>query len=45
VKKLPHRQELLLPVLAAVADLGGSGAVEEIRDKVIANLQIPDDLV
>jgi len=44
VKKLPHRQELLLPVLAAVADLGGSGAVEEIRDKVIANLQIPDDL-
>ena len=32
------------PVIKALADLGGSGAVEEIREKVIECLSIPDDI-
>lgn len=33
-----------MPVLRAVGELGGSGSVEEIREKVIATLKIPDAL-
>lgn len=32
------------PVLGALAALGGSGSIDEIRDKVIASLKIPDAL-
>lgn len=44
MKKVPHRQALMLPVLQAISDLGGSASVEEIRDKVTANLNIPDEI-
>ncbi len=44
MNKLPHRQQLMRPVLDALNDLGGSGSVEEIREKIIASLGIPDDL-
>ena len=44
MNKLPHRQELMLPLLQALADLGGSGSLEEMRNKVVANLNIPDAL-
>ena len=40
----PHRQDLMNPVLRALAELGGSASAEEIRDKVIALLSLPDDL-
>jgi restriction system protein len=44
MKKIPTREKLLNPVLQALVELGGSGSVEEINEKVIANLQIPEDL-
>jgi len=44
MKRIPNRHELLKPVLKAIADLGGSASIEEIREKVIQNLGVPDDL-
>jgi len=42
--KLPTREKLLNPVLHALVELGGSGSIEEINEKVIANLKIPEEL-
>ncbi len=42
--KLPTREQLLNPVLQALVELGGSGSIEEINEKVIANLKIPEEL-
>jgi restriction system protein len=44
MKKLPHRQELMKPILRAITDLGGSASVDEIRERVIQNLGIEDGL-
>ena len=45
MNKLPHRNELMKPTVEAIKVLGGSGAVEEIVEKVISLLGIPDELV
>ncbi len=45
MKKIPTREQLLNPVLAALLELGGSGSIDEINEKIISNLQIPDELV
>lgn len=42
---LPHRNELMKPTVEAIATLGGSGSVDEIVEKVISLLGIPDELV
>ncbi|MCA1621342.1 MAG: restriction endonuclease [Acidobacteria bacterium] len=42
---LPHRNELMKPTVEAIKALGGSGSVEEIVEKVISLLGIPDELV
>lgn len=42
---LPHRTELMGPTVEAIKALGGSGSVEEIVEKVISLLGIPDELV
>ena len=42
--RIPRKQDLMRPVLTALAELGGSGAVDEIREKVIADLNIPDEI-
>lgn len=44
MKALPHSQQLMEPVLGALVALGGSGSIDEIRDKIIASLKIPDTL-
>jgi restriction system protein len=44
MEKLPHRNELMGPTVEAVKALGGSGSNEEIVDKVVSLLGIPDDL-
>jgi restriction system protein len=44
MNKLPHSQQLMEPVLGALAVLGGSGSIDEIRDQIIASLKIPDTL-
>lgn len=42
--KLPTREQLLNPVLQALVELGGSGSIEEINERVTLNLQIPEEL-
>ena len=42
--KLPHRNELMGPIVEAVKALGGSAANDEIVEKVISVFGIPDDL-
>lgn len=42
--KLPTREELFNPVLQALVELGGSGSIDEINERVIANLKIPEEL-
>ena len=42
---IPHRNDLMKPTVEAIQALGGSGSVDEIVEKVISMLGIPDDLV
>lgn len=42
--KLPYRNELLAPTVQAINELGGSATVEEITEKVITVLALPDEL-
>ncbi len=44
MNKLPTREQLLNPVLQALVELGGSGSIDEINERVIANLTIPESL-
>ena len=44
MNRIPTRGELLNPTLQALLDLGGSGSIGEINEKVIENLGIPEDL-
>lgn len=44
MKKIPTREQLLNPILEAVVQLGGSGSIDEINEKVISNLKIPEHL-
>ena len=43
--KVPSYQDLMNPTLAALHELGGSGTNEEIAEKVIEMLDLPDDVV
>jgi restriction system protein len=43
--EFPKREFFFKPVLQAIQQLGGSGSNEEINDKVIELLKIPDDLL
>lgn len=41
---VPHRYDLMAATLRALAALGGSGSIEEIREKVIELLAVPDEV-
>lgn len=43
--KVPAYDELMNPLLAALHDLGGSGSIEEIYEKVIENLKLPEEVL
>ena len=43
--ELPKYDELMVPVLNALRDLGGSGSIDEINDAVLARLNMPSDVV
>lgn len=47
VKKIksPTQLELVEPVFAVLVELGGSATIDEIRDRVIENLRLSDDVV
>ncbi len=42
--KLPRRHEMYNPVIQALRDLGGSGHIDEIADRVIEIMQISDSV-
>ena len=44
MKTFPHRSELMRSTVEALKSLGGSGAVDEIVEKVISILTISDDV-
>lgn len=44
MKTLPHRNELMRPTVEAIQALGGSASVEEIVERVISLLGVPDEL-
>lgn len=44
MKELPHRNELMRPTVEAIQALGGSASIEEIVERVISSLGIPDEL-
>jgi restriction system protein len=41
---VPRREEMYNPVLQALRDLGGSGTIDEIAERVIAILKVPDEI-
>jgi restriction system protein len=41
--RVPAHYQLMNPVIKAIRDLGGSGSVEEIYDKVADNLGLPEE--
>ncbi|MBX7129288.1 MAG: restriction endonuclease [Flavobacteriales bacterium] len=41
---VPHRYDLMAATLKALSALGGSGTIEEIREKVIELMAIPDEV-
>jgi restriction system protein len=43
--RVPKYQHLMNPLLQALRDLGGSGSIEEIYEKVAENLRLPDDVL
>ena len=43
--KVPSYQDLMNPTLVALHELGGSGTNEEITEKVIELLDLPNDVV
>ncbi len=43
--KIPHRNDLMKPTVEAIEALGGSGSVDEIVEKVISLLEIPEELI
>lgn len=45
MKMLPIREQLLNPILQALVELGGSGGIDEINEKVINFLNLPEELV
>jgi restriction system protein len=45
ITNLPSYDELMIPVLNALKQLGGSGTINEISEKVYAIASIPDDIL
>jgi restriction system protein len=43
--QIPKYHELMNPLLKALHELGGSGSIEEIAQKVAELLQLPEDVL
>lgn len=43
--KVPKYYQLMNPLLQALRDLGGSGSIDEIYEKVAENLRLPEDVL
>ena len=42
--RLAHRHDLMVATIHALVALGGSGSIEEIRERVIELLAVPDEV-
>lgn len=45
MKEIPKREYFFKPVIQAIQELGDSGSIDEINNKVIENLKIPEDVL
>jgi restriction system protein len=43
--KVPTYEQLMNPLLTALLELGGSGSIEEIYEKVVENLKVSEDVL
>lgn len=43
--RVPRYSKLIMPTFVALKELGGSGNNDEILNRVIANLKLPDEVV
>src|ERR1035438_5317490 len=43
--KIPRYDQLMNPVISALRELGGSGSIDEIYEKVIEMMKMPDDVL
>src|SRR5712691_7889916 len=43
--RVPTYDRLMNPLLRAIRDLGGSGSIDEIYEKVAENLHLPEDVL
>src|SRR4051794_40559821 len=41
---VPRKEDMYNPLLQALRELGGSGTIDEIAERVITILQVPEDL-
>ncbi|MDX9859225.1 MAG: restriction endonuclease [candidate division Zixibacteria bacterium] len=44
-KQIPRYHQLMNPLLAAMHELGGSGSIDEISEKVTESLDLPEDVL
>ncbi len=45
MSKVPTFDQLMNPLITALRDLGGSGSIDEIYERVIQNLQLSEDVL
>ena len=45
MNEFPKREKFFMPLMQALTELGGSGSNEEINDKVISIMNIPEQLL
>lgn len=45
MSRVPQYHQLMNPLLQALRDLGGSGSIEEIYEKVAENLRLPEEVL
>lgn len=43
-KMLPRPRQLMIPIVKALNELGGSGSNQELHDKVVEELKLPDEV-
>ena len=44
-KNLPTYDELMIPVIKALKELGGSATIDELNEKVYSLINLPDEIL
>ena len=45
MSKVPTYDQLMNPLITALLELGGSGSIDEIYERVVQQLQLPEDVL